>query len=185
MFLTSPSAMCHNNYGHMTINEVETIKNPVGRPVKWRRVSSLPQVLHFKPAAVPLNMLEEVCLSVEEIEALRLKDLEGLEQEACAREMNVSRPTFQRILGSGRQKVADALVNGKAIKVEGGNFEMAFQRFKCNGGHEWDVPFEVMVKSPPQLCPTCHTPSIMPLWPQGLVRARGGWGRFRRGRGRW
>jgi len=176
--------MCNNIYGHMLINTSgsETIKNPVGRPVKWRRVASLPQVFHFKPAAVPLHMLEEVCLSIEEIEALRLKDLEGLEQEACAKEMNISRPTFQRILGSGRQKIADALVNGKAIKVEGGNFEMALRRFRCNDGHEWDVPFETMVKAPPQLCPTCRTPSITPLWPLGLVRARGGWGRCRRGR---
>jgi len=179
--------MCHNNYGHMLINttDTETIKNPVGRPVKWRRVASLPQAFHFKPAAVPLSMLEEICLSVEEIEAIRLKDLKGLEQEACAKEMSISRPTFQRILGAGRQKVADALVNGKAIKVEGGNFEMALCRFRCNDGHEWDVSFESMVKSPPQLCPTCHTSSIMPLWPRELANARGGWGRCRRGRRQW
>ena len=166
----------------MLINksESEIIKNPVGRPMKWRRVASLPQVLYFKPAAVPLHMLEEVCLSVEEIEALRLKDMEGLEQEACAKQMNISRPTFQRILGSARHKVADALVNGKAIKVEGGNFEMALRRFKCNDGHEWDVPFEAMVKAPPQLCPTCSTPNIMPIRPLGLVKAGGGWGRCRR-----
>jgi hypothetical protein len=62
---------------------------------------------------------------------------------------------------------------------------MALQRFKCNGGHEWDVPFETMVKSPPQLCPTCRTPSIMPLLPRGFVRARGGWGRCRGGRRGW
>ena len=168
----------------MLINtrDSETVKNPVGRPVKWRRVSSLPQALHFKPAASPLRVPEEVCLSIEEIEALRLKDLEGLEQEACAKQMNISRQTFQRILGSGRQKVADALVNGKAIRVEGGNFEMAHRRFRCNDGHEWDVPFETMVKEPPQLCPTCRTASIMPLSPLGLVNTRGGWGRCRRGR---
>jgi predicted DNA-binding protein (UPF0251 family) len=174
--------MCHNNYGHMTINIKETTKNPVGRPVKWRRVALLPQVLYFKPAAVPLHILEEISLSVEEIEALRLKDLEGLEQEACAKEMNISRPTFQRILGSARQKIADALVNGKAIKVEGGNFEMALRRFKCTDGHEWDVPFETMVKAPPQLCPTCRTASIMPVLPLGVVSAGGRWGRCRRGR---
>ena len=165
----------------INITNKETIKNPVGRPVKWRRVASLPQVFHFKPAAIPLSILEEVCLSVEELEALRLKDLEGLEQESCAKEMNVSRPTFQRILGSARQKIADALVNGKAIKVEGGNFEMALRRFRCSDGHEWDVPFETMVKAPPRLCPTCSTRGITPVVPQGLSRARGGWGRRHRG----
>jgi len=177
--------MCHNNYGHMTIIQDEINKNPVGRPIKWRRVASLPNALYFKPAAVPLHMLEEICLSVEEIEALRLKDLEGLEQEACAKKMNISRPTFQRIVGSARQKVADALVKGKAIKVEGGNFEMALSRFKCNDGHEWDVPFETMVKSPPRLCPTCHTTRIMPISPPALAKARGGWGRHCRGRREW
>jgi predicted DNA-binding protein (UPF0251 family) len=169
----------------MTINIEETTKNPVGRPVKWRRVALLPQAFYFKPAAVPLHMLEEMSLSVEEVEALRLKDLEGLEQEACAKEMSISRPTFQRILGSARRKIADALVNGKAIRVEGGNFEMALRRFKCNDGHEWDVPFETMVKAPPRLCPTCRTTSIMPLSSLGLVNARGGWGRRRRGRRGW
>ena len=177
--------MCHNNYEHMTIIQDEVNKNPVGRPIKWRRVASLPNALYFKPAAVPLHMLEEICLSVEEIEALRLKDLEGLEQEACAKKMNISRPTFQRIVGSARQKVSDALVKGKAIKVEGGNFEMALNRFKCDEGHEWDVPFETMVKSPPRLCPTCRTTRIMPVSTPELVKARGRWGRCRRGRREW
>ncbi len=178
--------MCHNIYGHMPINrnDSEMNKNPVGRPVKWRRVALLPRVFYFRPAAVPLHMLEEICLSVEEVEALRLKDLEGLEQEECAKEMNISRQTFQRVLGSARQKIADALVKGKAIKVGGGDFEMALRRFRCNDGHEWDVPFEVMVKAPPRLCPTCRTSSIAPLSPLGLVNVRGGWGRCHRGR-RW
>jgi len=185
LYFDTTLKMCHNNYEHMTISQAEIIKNPVGRPVKWRRVASLPHAFHFKPAAVPLSMLEEICLSIEEVEAIRLKDLEGLEQEAGAKEMNVSRSTFQRILGSGRHKIADALVNGKAIRVEGGNFEMALCRFRCNAGHEWDVPFEVMVKSPPHLCPTCHTARITPLWPRGLASARGGWGRCRGVRKGW
>ncbi len=148
----------------------------MSRPLKCRRVAFLPSVAYFKPAGIPLRALEEVRLSVEEAEAIRLKDLEGLEQEEGAEKMNISRPTFQRGLASGRQKIADALLNGKAIRIEGGSFEMAFSRFKCLNGHEWEVPFEVMMSTPPQLCPTCNTASIEPLLSAGF-----GW----KGRGRY
>src|SRR4030067_3253503 len=96
----------------------------MSRPPKCRRVEFLPDVTYFKPAGIPLRDLEEVRLSVEEAEALRLKDLEGLEQEQGAERMNISRPTFQRVLASARKKIADALLNGRAIRSEGGNFEM-------------------------------------------------------------
>ena len=154
----------------------------MGRQPLWRRVGFIPQITYFRPPEVPLARLEEVCLSVEEAEAIRLKDLEGLEQEECAQRMNISRTTFARVLGLARQKIADALLNGKAVKIEGGNFEMAVRRFRCLNKHEWDVPFEVMVNRPPQFCPTCNTPSIMPLQAPGLGWGRGGGGRRRRGR---
>lgn len=95
------------------------------RPPKCRWVEFLPQHTYFKPAGIPLRELEEEVLAVEEVEALRLKDLEGLEQEECAERMQVSRPTFQRILVGARQKLTRALVDGKAIRVEGGNFAVA------------------------------------------------------------
>jgi predicted DNA-binding protein (UPF0251 family) len=150
------------------------------RPQKCRRVDFVPEVSHFKPAGIPFRDLEEVLLPVEEAEALRLRDLEGLEQEECAQRMSVSRPTFHRILGSARRKVADALLNGKAIRIEGGNYEMAVRRFRCRRqGHEWDVPFEAAVAGPPASCPRCKSPDILPA--PGL-RGRGRW---RRGGGRW
>ncbi len=149
------------------------------RPPKCRRVAFLPQATYFKPAGIPLRVLDEVQLSVEEAEAIRLKDLEGLDQEAGAERMNVSRPTFQRVLASGRQKIADALLNGKAIRIEGGSFEMAFSRFKCLNGHEWEVPFETMISTPPRLCPRCDTPSIEPLLPAGFGWKGRGRGRYR------
>ena len=149
------------------------------RPPKCRRVAFLPNVTYFKPAGIPLRALDEVQLSIEEAEAIRLKDLEGLEQGEGAERMNISRPTFQRVLASARQKMADALLNGKAIRIEGGSFEMASSRFKCLNGHEWEVPFEVMMSVPPQLCPTCNTPSIEPLLPTGFGWKGGGWGRHR------
>ena len=149
------------------------------RPPKCRRVAFLPNVTYFKPAGISLRALEEVQLSVEEAEAIRLKDLECLEQEEAAERMNISRPTFQRVLASARQKVADALINGKAIRIEGGSFEMASSRFKCLNSHEWEIPFEVMMRTPPQLCPTCNTPSIEPSLATGFGRKRGNRGRHK------
>ncbi len=130
------------------------------RPQKCRRVSYLPDVTYFKPAGIRMVKLEEVRLSVEEVEAIRLKDLENLEQEQAAGKMNISRPTFQRVLASGRSKMADALLNGKALKIEGGNFEMTSRQFKCLNGHRWEVPFENLIESSNKLCPTCNSPNI-------------------------
>jgi len=96
----------------------------MARPVKCRRVSFEPDVTYFKPRAVPLFELKEVELAVDEFEAIRLRDLEGLEQEDAAKKMNISQPTFHRLLGTARKKVADALINGKAIKIHGGKYEL-------------------------------------------------------------
>ena len=151
------------------------------RPPKCRRVDFIPEVTYFKPAGIPLRALEEVRLTVEEAEAIRLKDLEGLEQEEGAGKMNVSRPTFQRVLASARQKVADALLNGKAIRIEGGNFEMSPRRFRCANSHEWEMPFEAAVEATPRLCPVCNTPRVELLVPAGF--SWGGKGRgWHRGR---
>ncbi len=94
------------------------------RPPKRRTVDALPQHDYFKPPGAPLSGLEEVRLSVDELEALRLKDKEGLNHEACAGRMQVSRPTFHRILASAHRKVAEALTEGKAIRIEGGRFRL-------------------------------------------------------------
>ena len=102
------------------------------RKPKCRRVAFIPGVTYFKPAGIPLRFLEEVCISVEEIEAIRLKDLEELEQEEGALQMNVSRPTFQRVLASARRKIADALLNGKAVRIEGGHYELGLVDIKTD-----------------------------------------------------
>lgn len=151
------------------------------RPTKWRCVSSVPQFTCFTPQGV--FSPEEVCLSVEETEAIRLKDVERLEQEECAQKMRISRPTFQRVLANARKKLADALLNGKVIKIEGGNFGLATQQFRCgNDGHEWEIPFERVVSDPPQFCPVCHSSNIQPLPPFGFGWGTHGRRRFRGGR---
>jgi predicted DNA-binding protein (UPF0251 family)/predicted Fe-Mo cluster-binding NifX family protein len=94
----------------------------MAREAKCRRVAFIPPVKAFKPVGVPLSSLEEVVLKVEEIEAIRLKSHLNLEQEECAQLMQISRPTFQRILSEAYAKVADALSNGKGIRIEGGSY---------------------------------------------------------------
>lgn len=82
----------------------------------------MPEVRYFKPRAVPLAELQEITLSMEELEALRLAHMEGLQQKDAAISMNVSRATFGRVLDSAHRKVAQALVEGCALRIAGGNF---------------------------------------------------------------
>lgn len=95
------------------------------RPRKRRRVRGEPGVDYFKPQGVPLNQLGEVVLTVDEFEAIRLADMEGLPQTEAADEMEVSQPTFHRLVTSARQKVSRAIVEGKAIRIEGGHYRLA------------------------------------------------------------
>jgi len=156
----------------------------MARPVKWRCIDFIPPTTFFTPMGIPPRPLVEVRLSLEEVEAIRLRDLEGQEQEECAERMHISRPTFHRVLESARRKLADALVNGKAIRIEGGNFEMAVRRFRCNNdGHEWGVPFETMIANRFPACPQCNSPNIQPIYPPGFPLR--GWRGYRGGRGRW
>ena len=94
------------------------------RPRKKRILSRLPRAAVYKPAGVPLDQLRQVSLLQEELEALRLADLEGLTQAQAAEEMGVSRSTFQRVVAQARRRVAQALVQGHALQIEGGTFEV-------------------------------------------------------------
>jgi predicted DNA-binding protein (UPF0251 family) len=136
--------------------EVITI---MARPRQCRRVSSMPESNYFKPRGIPLSMLETVILTVDEFEAVRLADLEGLYQEQAAERMKVSRQTFGRIIESAHKKVAEALVKGKALKIEGGEFEMASMRkFRCSDcQHSWELPHGT---GRPGNCPSCKSKDI-------------------------
>lgn len=98
------------------------------RPRVCRRVGLKPECTYFKPAGSRLMDLEEVFLTVDEFEALRLKDLLGFEQEECARKMGISQPTFHRLVSCARKKVAEAIVKGRAIKIQGGTFKMSLNK---------------------------------------------------------
>lgn len=99
------------------------------RPPKCRLVEIPPQVTYFKPRGVPLSDLEEVRLTLEGFEALRLAELEGLDQDQAAVRMGVSRQTFGRVLSAARRALAQAVVKGKALRIEGGHY-----RFQAGPG---------------------------------------------------
>ncbi|UCF71242.1 MAG: DUF134 domain-containing protein [candidate division WOR-3 bacterium] len=96
----------------------------MARPQCCRSVRFVPSVYYFKPRGIPLSQLDEVTLTMDELEAVRLADHEDRYQEEAAQIMNVSRQTFGRIIDSAHNKIAHALITGSAIKIEGGNIKM-------------------------------------------------------------
>ena len=98
------------------------------RPFKCRRVCCDPTADYFKPRGIPVSELQEICLALDELEAIRLADINGMYQEEAAKMMNVSRQTFGNIIESAHKKIADAIVNGKALKIEGGVIKKVCRR---------------------------------------------------------
>ncbi len=112
------------------------------RPKRTRQVGCRPRSDYFKPRGIPLRRLSEVGLALEELDALRLAELEGFNQVGGAEQMGVSRATFARVLHEARRKVADALVHGKALRIEGGTFELSGHEVGCGCcGGNWVEPF--------------------------------------------
>lgn len=103
--------------------------------------------------------LDQLTLTVDEFEAVRLADLQGLYQDQAADEMNVSRQTFGRIIQSAHRKIAEALVEAKALAIEGGDIEMSEAReFRCDScQHTWEVPFGICR---PAECPECKSKNL-------------------------
>jgi len=136
----------------------------MARPTKWRKIENIPTIPYFIPSEKDVEEIPENILKLEELEAVRLKDLEGLEQSECAEKMEVSRPTFQRILLSAREKIADSLVNGKIIHIEGGYFTRNICPVKCQiCGKEWMESYENLdsIKNGEYLCPSCGSTKVM------------------------
>lgn len=135
----------------------------MGRPQKERRIEQLPPVTHYKPAGIPLRTLEEVILNIEEMEAIRLADIEQLDQAEAAERMEISRPTFHRIINSAHQKIATALWQGHALRVDGGNFRVvhrcqtSLRHFTCQAcGHKWTLPHGTGQRCHDLRCPACQ-----------------------------
>lgn len=126
------------------------------RPRKDRMVAFNPEVSYFKPRGIPMVELDEVRLTVDEREAIRLADLLDMSHEDAGRRMGVSRATFGRIVQRARKAVANALINGKAINIEGGNYRIVndgrmFLCRKCD--HRWEA---LPGTGRPTGCPECQ-----------------------------
>lgn len=107
----------------------------MARPRKWRKVCCLPDSNLFGPLNAPIDQDHFVTMSVDEYETIRLIDLEGFTQEECANQMNIARTTVQGIYTDARKKIAESLVNGKVLKIEGGDYKLCDGLEKsCGGG---------------------------------------------------
>lgn len=92
----------------------------MARPCRCRKIRCNPDSNYFKPRGIPFDSLEEVNLTLDELEAVRLADYERLYQENAAKKMNISRQTFGNIINTAHKKIADVLLNAKALRIEGG-----------------------------------------------------------------
>ena len=128
------------------------------RPVKYRSVERLPQYTYFIPVGRKKCEIKDVVIKVEELEAMRLKDIEKLNQEECAERMHVSRQTFQNIIDSAREKTALALTQGNSIRINGGNYRPVFCKFKCfNCGNIYEIKKE----EDKYVCPSCGSNKVI------------------------
>ncbi len=143
----------------MVLMDVEIM----ARPTKWRRIEHIPEVPYFIPSDDSVENMDVNILLLEELEAIRLKDLEGLEQAECAEKMEISRPTFQRILLSAREKVADSLIHGKMIHIEGGTYTRNICSVVCSDcSHLWNESIENLQGSEEKncSCPSCGSHKV-------------------------
>lgn len=137
------------------ISYEHTFITSMARPHKQRFVGPPPKASMFKPRGIPMPDLELVVLSLDELEAIRLADFEGDQHEHAAAKMNISRPTFGRILEHAHTTVADALLNGKALQIEGGPVTSARRgRVQCRRCQRaWEVPISLAADF---RCPRCQ-----------------------------
>ncbi|BBB89647.1 MAG TPA: DUF134 domain-containing protein [Methylomusa anaerophila] len=140
----------------------------MSRPFKEKTVRLLPPISDFKPAGIPMRQMETVILTIDEMEAIRLADVEKLSQAAAAEQMGVSGSTFNRVLMRAHQKVGIALWQGKALRIEGGNFRVShschnkLRHFICqNCGNEWAIPYGNGQRGSDLICPLCSSADVM------------------------
>lgn len=132
----------------------------MARPEKDRIVLNPPLFSEFKPVGVPSSTLIQVLLTLDEYEAFRLADYLGLSQLESAEEMEISRPTFTRLIEKARKKIADFIVQGKVLSIEGGNIHFRRNIIKClDCGHMFQMNIEDSLSE----CPDCGSKNLMNL----------------------
>lgn len=150
----------------------------MAKPKKSRKVKYPPMAVYFKPQGIPMVHLQQVTLSLDEYEAIRLVDYEQHDQEEAARMMAVSRPTCARIVESAHKKIAEALTLAKAIRIEGGSYSLSANRYYCSEcRHTWEADIERALMQNEALCPQCGSKEFLDLARQA------GWTPAPQGRG--
>lgn len=130
------------------------------RPEKERIVHTPPLLTEFKPTGIAASMLDPIMLTLDEYEALRLSDQLGYSQEEAAEEMEISRPTFTRLIEKARKKLVDFIVEGKMLVIEGGNIHFRSNLFKClSCGHLFNTNMNTSIAE----CPECHSGNLVNL----------------------
>jgi len=141
------------------------------KPRKIRDVSFPPKVVFFKPHGIPLREIEIVNLTIDEYEAIRLADYEDLKHYDAAKKMNISRPTFTRLLESAHTKISHSIVEGKAIRIEGGDFKFPDRIYQCKRcGQFQNTQKEEDIAS----CVNCSSDELKEISPDSFRRFRGG-----------
>ncbi|WP_044281297.1 DUF134 domain-containing protein [Caldithrix abyssi] len=144
-------------------------------PYRKRMIWQPPQFRNFKPSGIPRRALESIVLTVDEYEAIRLADHLGLEHQAAAERMHISRPTFTRLIEQARRKVATAIVEGKELIIDGGNVNFINTLTHCQDcGETIQQPIDAEIDQ----CPDCGSQNIENLAHRYLAQGR----RHRRGR---
>ncbi|MCD4793343.1 MAG: DUF134 domain-containing protein [Bacteroidales bacterium] len=130
------------------------------RPKKERRVHKPPFYTRFKPTGIAAKDLKQLTLSLDEYEAIRLADFYGMSQEEAAEEMEISRPTFTRLIEQARKKMADFLINGKVLILEGGNIHFKNNVIRCEDcGHMFTTSLQTIIQN----CPNCDSSNLTNL----------------------
>ena len=130
----------------------------MSRPQKERIVHQPPLFTDFKPIGVKMNLLKQVSLSLDEYEAFRLADYMGLSHDEAANEMEISRSTFTRLIEKARSNIAQLIVNGSALNIDGGNIHFRRNLIRCNNcGHMFNINIEKSISN----CPECSSTNLL------------------------
>ncbi len=132
----------------------------MSRPKKNRIVFEPPIFTEFKPVGIANKLLDRVVLTLDEYEAFRLTDYLGMSHEEAAEEMEISRSTFTRLIEKTRKKIAELIVNGKSLAIDGGNIHFRNNIFRC---YDCGYMFKTNISNSFIECPNCHSKNLINL----------------------